>query len=132
MDFFTQASAELHLTLPQLKRRISAAAIKPAEVTMTGPDSCSIQGSGADPYLVTLSSCTCPDFQNACKRKAPCKHIYCLASRLWVLTFPEENTDGHRRVGAEFAVERSRWKQEFLAGNITPERYKKILEAFSE
>lgn len=36
-----------------------------------------IKGSGKDPYLVTLKSCTCQDFR---KRKLPCKHIYKLRS----------------------------------------------------
>lgn len=132
MDFFTTESAELHLTPTQLKRRIKATAIKPAKVTMTGMDSCSIQGSGAEPYVVTLASCTCSDFQIACKRKVPCKHIYYLADRLGVLTLPEGNPDGRRRTEAEFPSEISRWKNEFLAGNITPECYWKILEAFSK
>ena len=30
-------------------------------------------------YQTTLSSCTCPDFED---RKLPCKHIYCLAHLL--------------------------------------------------
>jgi predicted nucleic acid-binding Zn finger protein len=34
-------------------------------------------------YTVTLSSCTCPDFQ---ERKLPCKHIYCLALELKIIT----------------------------------------------
>ena len=40
---------------------------------------CLIQGSGKEPYQVTLDSCTCSDFT---RRKLPCKHIYRLANEL--------------------------------------------------
>lgn len=41
-----------------------------------------VQGSAAEPYTVTLDSCTCKDFEN---NKQPCKHMYLLALELGLL-----------------------------------------------
>ena len=46
-------------------------------------------------YTVTLSSCTCPDFQ---KRHLPCKHIYKLASVLGYSIFDDRISKKSKRV----------------------------------
>ena len=80
---FSIWEAEIHQLPDQLKRITSAksAKVTPASIdqeTMTG----TFPGSGANPYLTTLDSCTCGDFRH---RKLPCKHIYRLAIELGML-----------------------------------------------
>lgn len=78
--------ASIHLQPDQIKRRERA---QRADVTPDSVDpvsqSCVIRGSGAAPYQVTLSSCTCSDFV---KRNLPCKHIYRLAAELKLIGLP--------------------------------------------
>ena len=52
--------------------------VKPLSVDKE-KQTCLIQGSGKEPYYVTLDTCTCSDFT---RRKLPCKHIYRLANEL--------------------------------------------------
>lgn len=66
---------------PEQKKRIAS-----ARSAKTTPDSIDTEhktgifpGSGKQPYITTLSSCTCVDFV---RRKLPCKHIYRLAIEL--------------------------------------------------
>lgn len=47
-----------------------------------GNGTASFLGSGKNPYIVTLDSCSCFDFS---KRKLPCKHIYRLAMELGLI-----------------------------------------------
>ena len=86
---FSIWKAEIHQLPDQLKRITSAksAKVTPASIdqeTMTG----TFPGSGANPYLTTLDSCTCGDFRH---RKLPCKHIYRLAIELGMLDESAEN-----------------------------------------
>lgn len=71
---------EVHKSVDQIKRIISAQKIKSSEIEIDQlSESATIKGSGSNPYHVTLNSCTCFDFES---RKLPCKHIYRLASEL--------------------------------------------------
>lgn len=133
MKFFDTQNDEMHLTLKQMKSRINSVKnIKASEITMTSDTTCDILGSGAEPYHVTLDSCTCPDFIKNKRKKAPCLHIYRLASILGVYDFPEISESGKQAVDAQIPSEIQRWKKEFLSGNITPERYVNILDALAK
>jgi hypothetical protein len=68
-------------TMPDQMKRIAS-----AKKTATSPNSIDkenktgvFEGSGKEPYHVTLESCTCGDFK---RRKLPCKHMYRLAMEL--------------------------------------------------
>lgn len=78
--------ASIHLQPDQIKRRERAqrADVTPDSVDLVS-QSCVIRGSGAAPYQVTLSSCTCSDFT---RRNLPCKHIYRLAAELKLIDLP--------------------------------------------
>lgn len=132
MNFFDSSNAELHLTLSQMKSRIKAAKIKDSDFKMISSDSCEIVGSAAEPYRVTLSSCTCPDFKNNKKKQAPCLHIYRLASELNVLDLPVIDEAAKAAFDLEFSENLKIWKNAFLDGRITAERYASLLEAFSK
>lgn len=68
-------------TMPDQMKRIAS-----AKKAATSPNSIDkenktgvFEGSGKEPYHVTLESCTCGDFK---RRKLPCKHMYRLAMEL--------------------------------------------------
>lgn len=77
---FGNWDASIHENPEQLKRISSA---QKADVTPDFVDrdnfTASFKGSGKQPYVTTLDSCTCIDFV---RRKLPCKHIYRLAFEL--------------------------------------------------
>lgn len=68
-------------TMPDQMKRIASA--KKATTSPSNIDRESktgvFEGSGKEPYHVTLESCTCGDFR---RRKLPCKHMYRLAMEL--------------------------------------------------
>lgn len=70
----------IHDDPEQLKRieKSKKADLKPLTIDLENRV-CTIQGSGKEPYYVSLDSCTCSDFT---RRNLPCKHIYRLASEL--------------------------------------------------
>lgn len=70
----------IHNDAEQIKRfeKSKKSDVKPLSVDKDA-QTCLIQGSGKEPYYVTLNSCTCSDFT---RRKLPCKHIYRLANEL--------------------------------------------------
>lgn len=130
MEFSSIWDASIHDELPQIKSRVSAAKLKPSDITMNPDNSCDISGSGKDPYHATLSSCTCPDFLINKKQSAPCKHIYRLASDLGAFTLlPERNALGAAALQSTIPNEIDRWHREFLSGSISADRYVKIAEA---
>lgn len=132
MEFSTYWNPAIHNELPQIKSRIAASKIKPSAITMNPDDSCDISGSGESPYHVTLSSCNCQDFLINKKQSSPCKHIYRLASDLGIYDLlPERNPTGSASVHREIPQELSRWEREFLAGNISAEKYVKLCEALT-
>lgn len=42
-----------------------------------------IKGTSGENYLVTKTSCSCPDFDNKQRHNGPCKHMYYLAMQLY-------------------------------------------------
>lgn len=80
MSLFNCWDNEIHKSVDQMKRIISAQKIKASDIKLDrSSETAIIQGSGSEPYRVTLNSCTCFDFES---RKLPCKHIYRLSSEL--------------------------------------------------
>lgn len=70
----------IHNDSEQIKRYENSkkANVTPSSVNVE-EQSAIFKGSGKNPYLTTLNSCTCIDFS---RRKLPCKHIYRLANEL--------------------------------------------------
>lgn len=70
----------IHTAPDQVKRIASAkkAATSPSSIDRESKTGV-FEGSGKEPYHVTLESCTCGDFR---RRKLPCKHMYRLAMEL--------------------------------------------------
>lgn len=70
----------IHTAPDQVKRIASAkkAATSPSSIDKENKSGV-FEGSGKEPYHVTLESCTCGDFK---RRKLPCKHMYRLAMEL--------------------------------------------------
>ena len=84
-------------------------------------DHATIQGSGADPYHVTLDSCTCSDFVH---RHQPCKHIFAFADQLGLLAdFPEYKKG---KTGFDKDLETEKYKKLFLDGRMKAEDYVKL------
>lgn len=77
---FGKWDSTIHNDSEQLKRIATA---KKADTTPTAVNrennTAEFKGSGKNPYITTLDSCTCGDFF---RRKLPCKHIYRLALEL--------------------------------------------------
>ena len=94
--------SSIHSLPEQVKRRLNGEKIKADAITVNVEDQTAVVvGSDPEPYRVSLSECSCFDFAS---RVWPCKHIYRLA-------------------------EIERWRQEFLAGNISAKKYVKIADA---
>ena len=105
MVCFSEWDEGIHLLPDQVKRRLNGEKIKPDAIAVdAAAQTATVVGSGAEPYDVTLSGCTCSDFYN---RGLQCKHMYRLAQELGLL----------------------RWMREYVNGNITPEKYVKIYDA---
>ena len=133
MTFLDLWPQELHNFLPQIKIRNAAKKIQSSDITINQDGSCEVSGSGALPYHVTLSSCTCQDFVINKQMKSPCKHIYRLASELGLYQLlPQKNPAAAKSVKEEIQRELEFWKQEFEAGNIAADKYIIIFEALSK
>ena len=73
----------IHDDFEQVKRIESAEKLKPSDLAVdAGSQTMQVQGSASDPYVVSLSECSCTDFQI---RQAPCKHMYRLAMELGMM-----------------------------------------------
>lgn len=107
-------------------KRISAAQkIKDSAVLSEdltpGQESAVIQGSAADPYQVTLESCTCPDFH---RTGAPCKHMYKLMLDAGLLTLPVLKKKKDRTFDP--VAEIKRYRDLYTAGEIDGDVYTKV------
>lgn len=76
----------IHGEPEQVKRQMPAmsGSLQPQDIDMN-TKSCCFKGSAKTPYIVTLSKCTCVDFE---RRKLPCKHIYRLAHEVGCIELP--------------------------------------------
>jgi hypothetical protein len=60
----------------------------------------------------------------------PCKHMYRLASELGLIDPWPSGTPGGIRAAAKLAEDDIlKWEKEFKAGNISPKKYSKIVDA---
>ena len=116
----------VHNSLDQIKRIQSGKKLKKKIMELDlkgGADSpvVVIQGSARDPYVATLNSCTCADFSI---RELPCKHIYCLADQLGLLS----GLPAYDKKKASFdpASDLKKYKDLFEAGQKSMDAYIKI------
>lgn len=128
MGCFSEWDESVHLSPDQVKRRLNGEKIKPGAIVVdAAAQTATVDGSGAEPYDVTLSGCTCSDFYS---RGLPCKHMYRLAQELGLLVpWPTVNRKGERALYNEMGREVDRWMREYENGNISPEKYVKICDA---
>ena len=88
-----------------------------------------ISGSSGELYEVTLNHCTCFDF-NA--QRGPCKHIYKLAAELGLLPpLPMFNAEKAETFKQSIPAEVDRFKQQYLAGAISADKFIKIVNALN-
>lgn len=116
----------VHNSLDQIKRIQSGKKLKKKIIEMdlkSGQDSpvIVIQGSAKDPYVATMNTCTCADFSI---RGLPCKHIYCLADQLGLLS----GLPVYDKKNASFnpASDLKKYKELFEDGQISMDAYIKI------
>lgn len=132
MKFLESQNDEMHLSPAQVKSRIAAGKIKASDIAVNSDGSYDIQGSGAEPYHASLTSCSCPDFQINKRRQAPCKHIYRIAMDQNLIAFPKMDPALKKEIDAQIPEELEKWKQAFLSGGIKPEKYVAIVEALTK
>lgn len=120
--------SSIHSLPEQVKRRLNGEKIKADAITVNVEDQTAVViGSDPEPYRVSLSECSCFDFAS---RELPCKHIYRLASELGMLEdWPKVSRSGSKAALEDAQAEIERWRQEFLAGNISAKKYIKIADA---
>lgn len=119
---------EVHKSVDQIKRIISARKIKSSEIEIDQlSESATIKGSGSNPYHVTLNSCTCFDFES---RKLPCKHIYRLASELGCgPALKSLDKKSSKAFTDSIPSEINRFYQLYESGAISAEKFTKIAAA---
>jgi hypothetical protein len=128
MDCFVNWDPQIHSEADQVKRRLNGEKIKAEAVTVDfGAQTAAIIGSDPEPYSVSLSGCSCFDFAS---RGKPCKHMYRLADELGLSdSWPTISRKGQKAVMDAASEEVERWREEFLAGNISAKKYTKIADA---
>lgn len=118
----------IHDDFEQVKRIESAKKIKPGEMSVDlDSKTIRVQGSASEPYVATLSECTCADFQY---RKAPCKHIYRLALELDLLKPLPKYNKKNKDFNAEAEI--ARYQSLYLDGKISADAYVKICTTLSK
>lgn len=129
MELFSEIwDSAIHSEPDQVKRRMNAEKIKAedAEVDFVSRTA-TVHGSDPEPYMVSLSECSCFDFAS---RGRPCKHIYFLADALGELPpWPKLSRKGQEAIVEAAPAEVERWRSEFEAGNISAKKYVKIADA---
>ena len=120
--------SSIHSLPEQVKRRLNGEKIKADAITVNVEEQTAVVvGSDPEPYRVSLSECSCFDYAS---RELPCKHIYRLASELGMLEdWPKVSRSGSKAALEDAQAEIERWRQEFLAGNISAKKYVKIADA---
>lgn len=125
---FEKWPPEIHESLDQIKRRISAKKIKETTVSIN-KETCTaiIQGSGSEPYQTSLTSCSCFDYES---RGFPCKHIYYLAISLGCFPdFPALNRQKAKDFNDNIPNEIAHFQQAFESGAISADKFVKIVTA---
>ncbi len=126
--FAEQWPLELHSEPNQVERRLRGEKIKADDISIDSVSQSAVMwGSGAHPYSVTLTSCTCPDFVHS---YGPCKHIYRLASELGELpTLPIASVARQQAARNAADADLARWRAEFEDGTIPPKEYAALAAA---
>lgn len=114
--------ASIHNDFEQIKRMEAGKKLAKKIVAIdTGEHpSIEIQGSAKEPYRATLTECSCPDFLFHAQKTgsfAPCKHIYCLANELGLLSGAPE----YDKESSDFNVEdeKERYYDLYESGQIS-------------
>jgi len=124
---------EMHTDVDQVKRIQSGMKLSKKKILemdlSEGSDApvIVIQGSAHEPYVSTLTSCTCADFE---MRMRPCKHIYFLADQMGLLSgLPE-----YKKRGALFKPkqELERYRGLYETGEMSIDSYIKIGSALKK
>lgn len=117
---------EMHYDYEQVQRILSSSEKKLAKGIIDTDYSIprmTVQGSGSEPYVTTLNSCTCSDFK---LRKKPCKHIYLLAAESGFMDdLPkyDGSFDKNEALNA--------YKEAYIEGRIPADIYVKLGKALS-
>jgi len=119
----------IHDTPAQIKRIAAAQKIALSKIKVDkNAKSASVVGSGFEPYISTLGSCTCPDFH---MRQLPCKHMYRLAILLQVHPEPP-SLDKEAAKSFDIDKEITRYFTAYKNGIISGEKFAKIADALSK
>lgn len=121
----------IHSKIDQIKRINTSKQIKSKNIVNIDVQgqTARILGSSGEIYEVTLDHCTCFDF-NA--QRGPCKHIYKLAAELGLLPpTPIFNAEKAETFKQSIPAEIDRFKQQYLAGAISADKFIKIANALN-
>ena len=112
-----------------VKRLQSALGIAAKKITLDREnETAAIQGSGANPYEVTLEECTCMDFS---MRQLPCKHMIRLAVELGAdFALPKYDRAAARGLNMEELI--GPLHEKWTAGLITTDAYAACLTALEK
>lgn len=120
----------IHDDFEQVKRIESAKKLKASELVIdAGNRTMQAQGSASDPYEVSLSECSCADFQI---RQAPCKHMYRLAMELGMMDMDSLPKYDKKKNGFDAKSEIERYRSLYRDGKISADAYVKICTALSK
>lgn len=111
------------------KRLASALEIKQQHLHLTDDGNARIQGSGLEPYNVTMNECTCSDFAFGKTKGVPCKHII----RLAIETGQTEDIPAFDRTAFSeysFDNEIEHIKDLWMRGVLPTSSFHKILSAY--
>lgn len=117
----------LHREPEQILKRKRAAEIILENINPDAGTALAI-GSGNEPYEVSLNSCTCGSF----KTKAPCKHMYRLASVLGMIEdLPKTDRAATKAFKESIPSEIKRFEELYFSGAISAEKYAAIVKALN-
>lgn len=124
-------AVSLHDSPGPIKRIAAAKKISAKKVSVDAENgSASVDGSASIPYIVTLESCTCPDF---IINKGPCKHMYRLAFELGVQPEPPKiDPKAAAAFDADVDAEIQRYFAAYKNGAISGEKFGKIADALKK
>jgi hypothetical protein len=121
----------IHSKIDQIKRINTSKQIKSKNIVNIDVQgqTARILGSSGEIYEVTLDHCTCFDFNS---QRGPCKHIYKLAAELDLLPpTPTFNAEKAETFKQSIPAEIDRFKQQYLAGAISADKFIKIVNALN-
>lgn len=116
----------LHRELEQINKRENALKVVLKDVN---PDAGTalVDGSGKEPYEVSLENCTCISF---IQKNRPCKHMYRLATELGLIEEPpKKNREAAKAFKESLPSEIKRFEELYFSGAITAEKYAAIVKA---